>query len=156
MIKLRTLYLEKFDYANIEHYTLAKRLNTDTGVMSYISANFLSFIETDESNYGINEYEVLTPYVVKEENKTIGMIGSLEEKNNIVDLWCAINPKYRCCGYAGKVLSQITQYLIEEKYDDVMLLINKNNLPSNKVAIGQGYIKVKTNQEFNVYKYFGK
>lgn len=160
MIKLRTLNLEKFDITNIDHYTLAKRLHTDLNVTSYISANFLDFVEKIEVNGGEDDYQLLTPYVVRnEKNVPVGMLGSLSEnKNKEVDLWYAINPNYRGYGYGRKILSQITQYLIEEKYDDIILEIDSKNVESNGLAISQGYNKVTESyngrNKINVYQYF--
>lgn len=162
MIKLRTLYLENFDSTKIEHYQLAKRLHNDIAVYSYISTNFLNFVEKMQSDIDNENYEVLVPYVIRtDHNVPIGMIGSLEEyKDNTVDLWYAIHPNYRGYGFAGKVLGQITQYLIEEKYDDIELLINSNNTASNQLALSQGYNKMleKYNgkDKINVYRYFKK
>ena len=162
MIKLRTLYLENFDSTKIEHYQLAKRLHHDIAVYSYISDNFLNFVEKMQSDIDHDHYEVSTSYVIRtDRNLPIGMIGSLEEfQDNTVDLWYAIHPNYRGYGFAGKVLGQITQYLIEEKYDDIELVINSKNIFSNQLALSQGYNQIaeKYNGEdkMNVYRYFKK
>ena len=163
MIQLRTLYLEKFDIANIEHYKLAKFLHNDIGVISYVSEDFLSFVDRSTNiENNDNHYKVSTPYVVRNTNNVlVGMVGSLnEKKDNSVDLWYVVNPCYRGYGFGRNILSQITQYLIEERYDDIELAINSKNICSNNLAISQGYNQISENyngkDKINVYRYFKK
>ena len=162
MIKLRNLYLEKFNSLNNEHYTLAKTLHNDNSVRNYISKDFISFIEKMSSSIGDEKYEILTPYVVRDNSeRLLGILGSQKEyKDNVVDLWYALDPSYRNKGFGSKVLSQMTQYLIKEKYDDVMLLIDNKNIRSINLAVSEGYNEIgKKSDGLNkilVYQYFKK
>lgn len=152
MIKLRSLYLEPF--SKEKHYGLVNRLNDDQAVYDYISKHFEDWVEEPESD---SKYEVGKSYVIKDDNEILGMCGSTRYENNgIIDLWCGIDKKSRGQGVGEKLLVQITDYFLDNIPDlkNVKLVIKKNNVASNKVAINSGYSLTDQYKDNNVYHYF--
>lgn len=85
------------------------------------------------------------------------MCGSTRYENNgIIDLWCGIDKKSRGQGVGEKLLVQITDYFLDNIPDlkNVKLVIKKNNVASNKVAINPGYSLTDQYKDNNVYHYF--
>lgn len=157
MIHLRTLNLEPLDcYHQDGHYSLKRRLSEDKAVYDFVSKHFDEWVEEPENK---TDFEIGKAYVVSDQDKKIAMIGSCQmDSNGIIDLWCAIDQKYRRQGYGEKILAQITEYLVENitNLTDIRLVINKINEGSNKVATYCGYQMVDQYNNNNVYQYFAK
>ena len=153
MIKLRSINLESFNYQNIEHYNLKRNLALDPAVCCYVSSNFDNFVKEPSNN---DIYEVGKTYVIKDNKKRVGTIGSTHiNDNGVIDIWCAISGKYRRCGYAEKAVVQLTEYLLDnfKELSNIELVINKNNKGSNIVAEYSGYTLVKKQGDKNIYHY---
>ena len=157
MIKLRTLNLEALNCKKeTGHFRLKRRLSEDLEVNNYISKNFATWVKEPTDN---KEYEDGKTYVVDDHGKKIGMVGSIDfDKNGIIELWYTIDKEYRQSGYGEKLLAQITSYLIENVpgLNDIKLVINQNNIGSNKVAKYNGYNLTDENKGKNIYNYFAK
>lgn len=152
MIKFRKFSLEAYD--KNRHYVLAKNLENDKMVQKYVSKRFVSWLDKmPEGNQG---FEVDSPYVIVRDNNFVGILGTLDMSHDgVIDLWCAIDKSERNKGHADAILGEMTPYLIEEGFSNIRLRINKNNIFSNKTAVGNGYILDRDDSsKDNVYYYF--
>lgn len=160
MIKLRNLNLEplRTDFKS-GHYSLVRKLSEDQGVYDFISKRFGEWVKPPISE---DQYEIGKAYVIANDNQEkIGMCGSTRGSINsggIIDLWVAIDEKYRGKGYGEKIVVQMTEYFLDiiPKLDNISLAINKNNVTSNKMAMLSGYTFDHEYDGKNYYNYFGK
>lgn len=160
MIKLRNLNLEPLRM-NVErgHYQLVRRLAENQEVYDFISKRFGEWVKPPISE---DQYEIDKAYVIANDNQEkIGMCGSTKGSVNsggIIDLWVAIDERYRGKGYGEKVVVQMTEYFLDTipKLDNISLAIKKKNIASNKVAMLSGYTFDYEQDGKNYYSYFGK
>ena len=160
MIKLRNLNLEPLRInAENGHYSLVRKLAEDQGVYDFISKRFGEWVKPPISE---NQYEIGKAYVIANDNQEkIGMCGSTRGSINsggIIDLWVAIDEKYRGKGYGEKVVVQMTEYFLDiiPKLDNISLAIKMDNVVSNKMAMLSGYTFNHEYDGKNYYNYFGK
>ena len=153
-IPFSNFYLESYD--KNKHYSFVRKMARDEAISTFISKRFVDYIDNmpiSEENFQAN-----CPYIIMVEGKAIGLLGSTA-RNKVIELWCAIDKEERGKGYGTDILGKMTIYLIE-KFDDIRLVIEKNNLNSQKTALANGYVLDEEesieDREHNIYYYFGK
>ena len=151
MIHLRTFNLEKIN--ECKHYSLIKSMEMDDDVNRYVSKYFSSWISFYVSE-GDEVIELEKSYVIENNNKYVGFVGSLElSSDGVLEVWYALSKEYRNKGYGEKLLGEVTSYYIENVngVNGICLNVDKYNIVSQKVAISNGYTKVS--EEDDVYEY---
>lgn len=153
MIKLKSLYLEP--YHQIKHMSIVKKLNDDQMIYRYISHHFSMWLNETIISSNIKS---VNHYVIYNKSKeSIGMCGnSISSSNQIIELWYCIDQEHRNHGFAEKLVVEITHYFLSTLKDlqTIKLVINKDNIYSNKVANKSGYSLVNEDKDKNVYQYF--
>lgn len=81
------------------------------------------------------------------DNKKIGILFTIFEH-----IAYEIYPEFRGNGYATEALKLATKEIARE-YGKSILEIHINNVASSKVALKSGYVLIKTNGEFNMYRH---
>lgn len=66
----------------------------------------------------------------------------------------AIDPKYRNKGYGTMLINQLIERAREEHIPEFMSMVDKNNIPSNKIMIKCGGKLFKENETYNYYKFW--
>ena len=156
-MKLRTLNLEALDLKNIEHYRFVNRMARDEKT-KYISSRLNEFVKEPENS---EEFEVGKTYVIKDEDKKIGLLGTKElDRRGDLEPWILISPDERGKKYGRKVTEEIIPFFIEnvDHLKDIKLVINKSNYASRKIVEDAGYKRQKDESTYDsqTYRYFGK
>lgn len=154
MIHLRTINLEKID--EIKHCCLLMPLDRDDKVRAFISRNFMEWIQKQRS-VSDEKIELGKSYVVEKDNRYVGVVGSLSlDRNGFLEVWYVVKNDSRGRGYGDAILSEITPYLIEniDGVNNIKLKIDKNNKPSIKLALKNGYYLYERGDDVDTYLYF--
>ena len=153
-MQFKNIMLTEFSFKNSEHYRLINRLEKTEGV-KYISSNLSKFVEESIPN------EKIIPgntYVISNtSDDLVGLIGlkNLDNEGNL-EIWYILSKYYRGKHYASKTLGMLVPYLMENTkgLNDVKLVIEKNNISSERVALANGFHEVENNEDKKVYYYF--
>lgn len=134
---LKTLCASKFEINNESHLKCIKSILDDTD-----SDEYLGHIPLTCSNDLFN-----SAYIIIDHNQNIGFfsIAHRIERNNIVatTLYYGIHPDFRKAGYATKMLNEISDFLLNHKLVDLIILnINRKNIGSIKAAFNSNYYEV--------------
>lgn len=158
MIKLRTLDLDALNKQNPTHYVLATRMAEEKDMKKYISKNFFNWIQEPSQNQIVEPGKT---YIVVKQEQAVGAFGTKDLKHDrVLELWYILKENYRGQKIGGKLLGEVTPYLIEHlNIEDIRLVINKENIASMKIAEENGYIKEDEEKEDKglvSYRYFGR
>lgn len=128
-IILTNYHLIKFDEFNKQQLTYLKDLMQDEFFIKYLGhleqdRNNV-YIISDSSNNYIGYFSMSNP-VVNNKNLTS------------ITLYYAIDNKHQCLGHATKMLTEVSEFLLD-KIDMLVLMIDKTNTPSMKVAQNSGF-----------------
>ena len=138
MIRLEDYVLKAADITDTTDLTFFKRMNQNKEFQKYFGT--VSMQKEIENSIFMNDF------IVIHEVEKIGYIHLSDkiEKDSIcaVTLYYYIDPYYRNKGIATRLLGQLIYYLQNyEKINYIILNIHKENIPSIKVAIQNGFIK---------------
>lgn len=92
--------ITSFCSKNIDHLKFKEDLKRDVLVEEFVSTD----IERDlRDNSDQQEIELKNSYIIQDKDKLVGYIyiERIPEEEKVVELRCAIHPKYRRLGYAG-------------------------------------------------------
>lgn len=144
MIDLENFKLEVLNLNNELDSNFFNKMNAEEQFKKY----FGKVIDTKNDNDNI----FMKSYLVNYKNEKIGYIYLSDkiERDDIkaVTLYYYIDSNYRNKGLATKLISELLSYLQNVEYINYIILnIHKDNIPSIKVAIQNGFIKNMEDEE---------
>lgn len=132
MIKLNYFNVELFDFKNPNHIYIMNKMESESGIKYIVGdgdlKSFLMFHSCDDNG---------NSYIVKDKEKTIGLIGTIPYDELSMELWCSILEEHRNQGYSKKILMDISKNIKNFK-----LIIDNDNICSIKSVSNAGYVKI--------------
>lgn len=138
-MELSTFKLEQYDDDKLEHRRTLVELWNDPISREYLYDLTKETRYIDEKNLEDNRNNA---YIVYFENEIIGYISIMGE-NNRFHISYGITPEHRGKKLASPLLKEFTSEIFKnyETIDELVLVINRKNIVSQKVATNAGYQK---------------
>ncbi len=150
-IRLKSFNLEKIDVKDIEHLRLIRKFDFDNLVRKYNYPHSGSFYNLVTNN-GYSPSIFNNFYAIRHADDLIGYIEIEDSKD--VFLNYALIKEARKKGYATEVLSELSDYLLEnfsDKLDSVYTIIDNKNKASINTSIRSGFSLMEKSNGFTTF-----